>query len=696
MSRGGFSFPPPPPPPPPSTTSINTFQNAHSQSSRGRGGRSAGTHHRGRGRGTGHASRGGYMNGAPAANYTPTQNYPYQTVNNPPSEYNMPGSQRPTVYPVTAYRHAHTASQFPSPQTPYGSPASSPYPPQHQPRHPPHSPTGYPSQLRASPLMPPPPRNASHGSPPMMSPPLRWGFDHPGSSGPYPPQQNYPTVPHQLPRQGHDHQGGYRQQRNFNTYNGFGAYSSSDRPQNRMNKRPHSTAFSSKPGDIRPTAPLPVPSFGNPLPSKPPTAVEATRRPKKKRRKYNQLGLTPKTEEHESSEEEDDADEESKLALQIADNELKVTYRGRTAKLQSAAEIAAWIEERRKRYPTIARIEERKKELEQRKATREARRAEQEELKRQKEPNAKKEREKSKEKTSADHKLDPADAAEKAKLKAEKLRKKLMKEERRVAKAEAAAQKARQAVEALTSHTNGATEVPKLSSNAFSVAGDGQMGNCPESQHISSTSASAILLEKGSREPNNDVNEESTVTEVPIVPDAMGLGITEGSHRVNGRHQAGDQVKMGEGANDTDDDGLSAATSSLDTSDLSDETSSSGSDSSSDDSDDDSAPEQMTSKRERPDRVLPPPRKSKQSCHEFLKTGKCRRGEHCRYMHKMPQQGGRGRLRDKGGGNEQQRRSLFQTLIEQQREDENQRVMQAISWLGERGILDEPAQAKTA
>lgn len=58
-----------------------------------------------------------------------------------------------------------------------------------------------------------------------------------------------------------------------------------------------------------------VPSFGSqlPLPLKPPALHENTRKPRKKKRKVNQLGLTPKAEEHESSE-EDDIDEEAKLA----------------------------------------------------------------------------------------------------------------------------------------------------------------------------------------------------------------------------------------------------------------------------------------------------------------------------------------------------------------------------------------------
>lgn len=61
-----------------------------------------------------------------------------------------------------------------------------------------------------------------------------------------------------------------------------------------------------------------VPSFGNPLPVKPPAPqIETKKAKKKKKRRVNQLGLTPKTVEHASSSEEDDIDEELKLAATV-------------------------------------------------------------------------------------------------------------------------------------------------------------------------------------------------------------------------------------------------------------------------------------------------------------------------------------------------------------------------------------------
>ena len=63
-----------------------------------------------------------------------------------------------------------------------------------------------------------------------------------------------------------------------------------------------------------------VPSFGSPLtlPSKPPALHENIRKPRKKKRRQNQLGLTPRAEQHESSEEDDDTDEEARLAAVAA------------------------------------------------------------------------------------------------------------------------------------------------------------------------------------------------------------------------------------------------------------------------------------------------------------------------------------------------------------------------------------------
>jgi hypothetical protein len=219
-----------------------------------------------------------------------------------------------------------------------------------------------------------------------------------------------------------------------------------------------------------------LPSFGNPLPSKPPPPKDAPpteeRRSKKRHRsKRLKLGLTPKGEDHESSE-EDDADEETKLAASLEASgksyvsfycyQLSVaytyryefSYRGSTSSLTSPEEIAAWIEERKKRYPTLARVAEAKeREKERHKVIAEAKKAREEasKLKRQErdEVNAKRVEQELEEKRLKAERAEAEEAAQKAKIKAEKLRRKLLKEQNRLANAEAEAERTRVKAEEL-------------------------------------------------------------------------------------------------------------------------------------------------------------------------------------------------------------------------------------------------------
>lgn len=112
------------------------------------------------------------------------------------------------------------------------------------------------------------------------------------------------------------------------------------------------------------TASLPVPSVGSPLPVLADYYKRGT-----KRRKSNQLGLTPRTDNLESL--QNDGDEESRLAPNMSADTLQFTYRGKTSALHNASDIAAWIEERKRRYPTKARIEARLKEAEKKKSQQE-------------------------------------------------------------------------------------------------------------------------------------------------------------------------------------------------------------------------------------------------------------------------------------------------------------------------------------
>ncbi|KAK2749757.1 hypothetical protein FQN55_002993 [Onygenales sp. PD_40] len=615
------------------------------------------------------------------------------------------------------------------PQNPYNQPSPAPYP-NHQP------PSGYNSAAHAPRHVSSP---ATHGPPHVVAPPMHWGFDNPSQGAYYPPPDsrppNYPPYPdmrdhqaHHQARQPHDRQGS-RSSHDYNAYPPTNQFARGEKFANRGNKRPHSSAFGTpRTPNTKPAAPLPVPSFGNPLPanplpSKPPPSVDATRKHKKKRRKYNQLGLTPKTEEHESSESDNDADEESKLSQAVATDELKFTYRGQTSTLQSSTDIAAWIEERKKKYPTRARVEERLKQAQEKKqAIKEAKEAakkaredatrkriaQEEQEKALMKEAAKARKEQAKLDRKALETADPADAAAKAKLKAEKLRRKLMKEEKRVARAEADAERARLRAEALKTHANGISEVEARSGTASGIAAEqgavpDTSGGAPDITKPESTQTDKHMeFENPSLEQPTLNNENSTLIESDTVVTDLPTTTSEAPGVIEKTLHTAAQVATGDGLPpDLDvDDNLSLSSISEDESDLDDETSSSGSDSSDDsDSDSDSEPEQATSRRERPDRVLPPPRQQKNICHQFAKTGRCRRGDKCKYLHEASEQDGKMKAAVKPPDpvqDKNQRKTLLQALISREKEDEDRKVMMAISWLGQRGMLDELVAADDA
>ena len=229
----------------------------------------------------------------------------------------------------------------------------------------------------------------------------------------------------------------------------FGAtsthYKIDNRPQNnsrgRGQKRQWGEAFSHK--DVKPkplTAPA-VPSFGVPLVSPNPSAQEeGAQTKKKKKRQHNQLGLTPKNDEPDYSDE--DVDEEAKLAASLmptggAQPLYSFSYRGKLTKLNSPEEIAAWIEERRKKFPTKLKAAEAKaqkalaeKRAREAKEKRAKEKQEQEEARKQSAQNNKNEKNKKG--------RNKAEKSKKAKelTEAEELKKKLAETEKRLAELE--------------------------------------------------------------------------------------------------------------------------------------------------------------------------------------------------------------------------------------------------------------------
>ncbi|KAL4911864.1 hypothetical protein BDW62DRAFT_39437 [Aspergillus aurantiobrunneus] len=643
MNPQGFSFPPPPPPPPiqqhqpQQQYSHNTAYTPYGQNHRGqRGGRGGGGGHS-RGRGRGYGSRGGggrgggrgghFMSsdasqpgGYPASTggygpmtYLgyPTQHLPNQQTGVTASHYTQPPAQN--------FQSSVSGNSFTSPSH-YSHPPVQGTPYQHRPAY---------DASYATPTTQQSPAYAQTSSthqhatssvqPTMMGPPMRWGFENTGHSGTF--------AGHQRPNQ--------RGSRQINAYS---HQNSGGKP---ANKRDHTSAFG-KPQSVasRVPAPPPVPSFGNPLPSKPPLPVVSPRKPKKKRRKHNQLGLTPKTGEHESSEEEDDADEETRLSVGGvgAGAVLQVTYRGRTSKLQTSADIAAWIEERKKRYPTQAKIEEKKKAMEEAKKAKEDAQRQQKEAHKLATARAKKEQENYSHKEQPQGSSDPVDAAARAKLKAEKLRRKLMKEEKRIAQAEADAQLARK----LEDSQEGSLEAGMEPSTQLEV----DKVREPDAERRVSHAADGLQFQLKPENRDPSAYHEQTVS---------------------------DSVS--------------------DTSDDSDWTSSSGSELSSsdsdgsDDDDDDSPPDQATSRRDGPERVPPPARdEKKRLCRHFARNARCPRGKTCKFRHEKPDRGTKIKPVENNG-----RKGLLQALLDRQKEDENRKVMETIIWLGDNGLLDGPA-----
>jgi hypothetical protein len=397
---------------------------------------------------------------------------------------------------------------------------------------------------------------------------MRWGYDNSGAGGFYTGSANGSTTGSaQHPAYGHVNHGTH----NFKPHG---------------HKRAFSSAFEKLASTVpRTPAPPAVPSFGNPLPAKPPPPLDASRKTsKKKKRKFNQLGLTPKTEEHESSEEEDDVDEEARLAAGGSGNgPVQFTFKGRTSALKSATEIALWIEERKKRYPTQARVEEKKKELEEAKKAKDKQREETQ--RQQRETRAQQERAKREQKEKEAGHADPIDAAVKAKLKAEKLRKKLLKEEKRVAKAEADAERARLKAEAIQQAlTLNSDETPRTTS------GTGQ----PETALSSGVADHATGIDY-------DNQTDGARVEVPAARFLAPSTLSD----------VEDDISSVSSVSDDDDSG-----------------------------DEDSAPDEASSRRQGPERVLPPPRedpaKRKKPCRHFVRTGRCSRGEQCRFLHELP------------------------------------------------------------
>ena len=413
-----------------------------------------------------------------------------------------------------------------------------------------------------------------------------------------------------------------------------------------VQKRDHATAFQARPQSTlrnsRPLAPPAVPSFGVDfgaiLPQRPELKPDAKQVfPTASTKKTNILGLTPVGPQSDSEEDDGDGDAETKLAggSPTNINLLQFEYRGQTATLSTPEEVAAWIAERRKRFPTEAKREEAQREAEAKRrkwdeekaaryeASKVAAKARQEEWQKRK---LEKERSQVRQKLLRErvHKIQAkgGDNGHQtvAQAKAEKLKRKAAKIAEQLRAAEAALDE------------QDKTKVGGLAAD--------------------------------------DVELDTLLAQVDKIAGAQDESIDLSDIATSGSDTSG--------SSDTE---------------MIDDTSTSGS--SDTGSDLDSAPEQSTSKRTAPDRVLPPARKvpagtspastdNRPLCTNFAKHGRCKYGKKCHFRHDKPDR--RNAAQTAPGS---RRKGLYQLMVEKEQEEEQRRAVKVIISLGNAGLLDD-------
>ena len=464
-------------------------------------------------------------------------------------------------------------------------------------------------------------------------------------------------------------------------------------------KRIHCEAFGASRTSLPRTLTAPaVPAFGSPLPSLP-TVQSDNKQLTKKRRKHNQLGLTPRKEEHESSEEED-IEEESKLAAaqsqMISSSGLRFSYKGRHATLSTPAEIAAWIEERKRRYPTQARVTEaveRKRKLQEAdRIAREERKAISTRKRMVSQEASKQEREKKSKKRQKDV------ASEQSK--AEKLRKDLEKAQRRLADFEARTANAHAGMVQNPEHLDSArlktTEIeavdpqrvlinnPESGPDKAPATEDRPFPSGETLSHLSASREEAGNILSTSQpldtKPHQlaktrsdsqasksqriarsvDSSCSSIMVSSTIKPPVADCTPDATHHQKLGIDDANDVVTK-----DLDSSASDTSSDSETDSESEDDTSSSGSSSSGSEPSESSVNCKVPSSN-----PVARPSRSKAICHAFLKNGRCHRGDQCRYRHELPERGSGARApnqegKKKGGkfrAEEKPRISLYQRV----------------------------------
>ncbi|KAF2452706.1 hypothetical protein BDY21DRAFT_375398 [Lineolata rhizophorae] len=256
------------------------------------------------------------------------------------------------------------------------------------------------------------------------------------------------------------------------------------------------------------TAPS-VPSFTLPIPGLPANVASTYDTNKaattndssasRKKRKTNQLGLTPAGSDHEDS----DVDEEAVYAAPSLKGLLAFEYNGIPTKLATPADIAAWVSERKRKWPTKARVnEKRKAELRRR-------------LEKEQE-----EKRKARGNEKAGGARGKEYQVEKERKKVEKLRRELEKSERRLAEAVGTQAKENTTPKEVKKGNEERAEkeakkTPKSKRNAaLGIAYESETESEASSVSSSNSEESSILSTDSSSDDTSDVDDSDAAPEV--------------------------------------------------------------------------------------------------------------------------------------------------------------------------------------
>lgn len=340
--------------------------------------------------------------------------------------------------------------------------------------------------------------------------------------------------------------------------------------------------------------------------------------------------------------EDDERDEEAELAPQVhIPDGLQFEHRGQTLNLRTAEEIAAWIAERRQKWPTEQKRAIAQQEAEERRQKLQAERAVRLEAARAAATARQEERNK-----------------QRVEQEKKKVRQKMLQEQ--IAKAKTSRVEVVEPLEA--QRTAAETKIERLRKKAAKIAAQLRQIEVTAPTESQTLTAYGDTVAK----PGDDELEKMLVQ---VDAAAMRQNERTASARYGGH--ANEHVDSSE-ISPSDDDPL-------------DDTSSSGSSSSSE-SDSDAPPEVSSSKAHKIDKITRSARApvdttvpdNRPVCRNFLRYGKCKYRRQCHFKHEIPDAA------------VSKRKGLYEALVDKEVEEEHRKALRLIISLGDRGLLQDP------